>query len=52
MSTNGYDLNGGRFNFVFPRLMNTFDERENSYVIQGVDCEVTFSYCPKIKIGL
>ena len=50
-STNGYDLSG-KFNFVFPKLMNTFDERKNLYVIQGIDCEVTFSYCPKIKVGL
>jgi hypothetical protein len=50
-SVNGYDLSG-KFNFVFPKLMNTFDERKNLYVIQSLNCEVTFSYCPKIKVGL
>ena len=52
VSANGYDYSGGKFNFIFPRLSNTFDDRENLFVIQGVECEVTFTYCPKIKVGL
>lgn len=51
-SSNGYDYSGGKFNFIFPILTNTFSDRKNSFVIQGVDCKVTFTYCPKIKVGL
>ena len=40
------------FNFIFPKLINTFDNKENLISISGVACSVTFSYCPKIKIGL
>ena len=40
------------FNFIFPKLVNTFNNRENLITLLGADCNVTFSYYPKIKIGL
>lgn len=41
-----------RFNYIFPKLINTFDNRENVFTVGGVSCSITFSYCPKIKVGL
>lgn len=52
VSENNYDLSRNKFNFTFPKLINTFDNRENIFTVSGVDGNITFSYCPKIKIGL
>lgn len=51
VSENDYELSG-KFNFIFPKLINTFDNRENVFTASGVTCDITFFYCPKIKVGL
>lgn len=54
-SKNGYKYNDNRFNFIFPKLVNTFDNRKNVFTLNaytGKCFTVTFSYCPKIKVGL
>ncbi len=44
------------FNFYFPRIRNTFRERENIFTLIGNDkaipCDITFHYHPVIKTGL
>ncbi len=44
------------FNFYFPRIRNTFQERENIFTLtrndRAIPCDITFHYHPIVKIGL
>lgn len=42
------------FNYYFPRIINTFNCRNNVYTLSSdsVDCDISFSYNPIIKVGL
>jgi hypothetical protein len=42
------------FNFYFPRIINTFNNRENKFTLSSdsVGCDITFSYNPIVKVGL
>lgn len=44
------------FNFYFPRIFNTFTNRENVYTLSSdnsnFSCKITFSYNPIVKVGL
>lgn len=37
------------FNFVFPKISNSFNDRKNYYKITGIDCTLLFSYKPIAK---
>ena len=43
-----------QFNFYYPRIINTFEERENIFTLNdtSVPCDITFTYNPIIKTGL
>lgn len=42
------------FNYYFPRIINTFNCRNNVYTLSSdsVNCDILFSYNPIIKVGL
>ena len=39
------------FNFYFPRVINTYEERCNSYT-PSLDCKIKITYSPSRKVGL
>ncbi len=43
-----------RFNFHFPRICNTFENRNNEFTLSqdSVGCDISFTYSPIIKIGI
>ena len=54
-STNNREDLASNFNYYFPRIINTFDCRENVFTLSSdspVSCNITFSYNPIIKVGL
>ena len=42
------------FNFYYPRIFNTYNNRENVYTLSSdsVSCDIIFSYNPIVKVGL
>ena len=42
------------FNYYFPRIINTYESRENVYTLSAdsVPCQITFRYSPIVKAGL
>lgn len=50
------EILAGNFNFYFPRIINTFNNRENVYTLisdnPNFSCTITFSYNPIVKVGL
>lgn len=39
------------FNYIYPKVINTFDEKRNTYTL-SMPCNVTISYRPLAKIGV
>lgn len=39
------------FNYIYPRIANSFGNRENQIEIGGIDCRVTLQWSPIRKVG-
>lgn len=50
------EILASNFNFYFPRIINTYNNRENIYTLisdnPNFSCNITFSYNPIVKVGL